>query len=295
MQRAFADAEEQRGFRKRLEAMLREGEPEAALTLVRQGLQAIADNGLPIVDIALAADPHALTLKGWDAVAATIAGEEAGGNAITALSIDFRWPGHVGFEPDAAGHLAPYVETNYFADLTEIAFSTASRANILAGYSAYGSKWQGCFAEIDNAIAVEGLSALYGAVTAAAGTGDGDDVEGDAYLLAACNSAIVLHLAVRHAIAEGALPRPMAVLVGSNEDFPFFDAPVVSVEEARTLMPEHPAPPHAATPLSPAPNTTQDGVSGRALRSRLETTGGETDPPNDPPAAKGFFGRLFGR
>jgi len=42
MQRAFADAKEQRGLCKRLEAMLREGEPEAALALVRQGLQAIA-------------------------------------------------------------------------------------------------------------------------------------------------------------------------------------------------------------------------------------------------------------
>ncbi len=295
MQRAFADAEEQSGFRKRLEAMLREGEAEAALALVRQGLRAIADNGLPIVDIALGADPHALTLNGWDAVAATIAGEDAGGNAIAALGIDFSWPGHVGLEPDAAGHLAPHIETNYFADLAEIAFSAASREDILAGYSAYGSAWQGCFAVIDNAIAVEGLSALYGAVTTAARDRDSDTAAGDAYLLAACTSAILLHLAVRSAIAAGALPKPMAVLVGSNEDFPFFDAPVVSAEEARALMPDRPATPPAPTPPAQAPITTQDGVSGRALRSRLETTGGETDPPSDPPATKGFFGRLFGR
>lgn len=290
MQRAFADDTERRAFAKRLEAMLREGEPEAALALVRHGLQAIADNGLPIVDIALAADPHALTLRGWDAVAATIARDEAGGNAITALGIDFSWPGHVGLEPDAAGHLAPYIETNYYADLTAIAFSAASRADILAGYSAHGSAWQGCFAEIDNAIEVEGLAALYGAVTAAAGNHESDDAAGDAYLLAACTSAILLHLAVRHAIAEGALPRPLAVLVGSNEDFPFFDAPVVSVDEACALMPA----PAATLPAAP-PITTQDGVSGRALRSRFETSNGETDPPSEPPAQKGFFGRLFGR
>lgn len=288
MQRAFADAEEQNGFRKRLEAMLREGEPEAALALVRQGLQAIADNGLPIVDIALAADPQALTLKGWDAVAATIAREDARGKPITALGIDFSCHGDV--PPDAAGHLAPYIETNYFADLTEIAFSTASREDILAGYSGSGTEWQGRFEEIDNAIEVEGLSPLYGAVTMAARDRDSDTAAGDAHLLAACTSAILLHLAVRSAIVAGALPRPMAVLVGSNEDFPFFDAPVVSVDEARALMP---AP--AATPPAPAPITQQDGVSGRALRSRLETSDGETDPPSDPPAAKGFFGRLFGR
>ncbi len=260
MQRAFADAEEQRGFRKRLEAMLREGEGDAALALVRQGLQAIAGNGLRIVDLALAADPHALALKGWDAVAATIARMEASGNAITALGIDFSWPGHVGLSPDADGNLAPYLETSYYADLTEIAFSIASQADILAGYSAYGSAWQGCFAEIDNAVEVEGLSALYGAIVAAAKDRDRDDAAGDAHLLAACISAILLHLAVRSAIAEGALPRPMAVLVGSNEDFPFFDAPVVSAGEARALMP---------------------GPDGLA------------EPPA--PAAKGFFGRLFGR
>ncbi len=293
MQRAFADDTERRAFAKRLEAMLREGEPEAALALVRQGLQAIADNGLPIVDVALAADPDAFAITGWDAAAATIAGEDARGKTITALGIDFSSHGDV--PPDAAGHLAPYIETNYFDDLTEIAFSAASREDILAGYSSYGSHWQGCFAEIDNAIAVEGLSALYGAVTMAARDRDSETAAGDAYLLAACTSAILLHLAVRSAIAAGALPRPMAVLVGSNEDFPFFDAPVVSVDEAHALMPDRPETPPAETPPAPPPITTQDAVSGRALRSRLESNSGETDPPIDPPAAKGFFRRLFGR
>ena len=288
MQRAFADDTERRAFAERLEAMLREGEPEAALNLVHQGLQAIADNGLPIVDIALATDPHALVLTGWDAVAATIARKDASGKAITALGIDFSCHGDV--PPDAAGNLAPYIETNYFADQTEIAFSTASREDILAGYSGSGTEWQGCFAEIDNAIEVDGLSALYGAVTAAAVNHENDDAAGDAYLLAACTSAILLHLAVRNAITGGALSRPMAVLVGSNEDFPFFDAPVVSVGEAHALMPDRPE-----TPPAPPPITTQDGVSGRALRSRLETSSSESDPPSDPPAAKGLFGRLFGR
>ncbi len=288
MQRAFADDTERRAFAQRLEAMLRNGEPEAALTLVRQGLEAIADNGLPIVDIALATDPDALLLKGWDAVADTIAREEARGKTITALGIDLSC--HGDFPPDAAGHLAPYIETNYFADLTEIAFSTASREDILAGYSGSGSEWQGRFEDIDNAIEVEGLSALNGAVEMAVRDRGSDTAAGDAHLLAACTNAILFNLAVSRAIAAGALPRPLAVLVGSNEDFPFFDAPVVSVDEARALMPDRPA-----TPPAPAPVTPPDSVSGRALRSRLEATGGETDPPSDPPASKGFFGRLFGR
>ena len=100
-------------------------------------------------------------------------------------------------------------------------------------------------------------------MTAAAGNDESNDAADDACLLAACTSAILLHLEVRHATAQGALTRPMAVLVGSNEDFAFFDAPVVSAGEARALMPEPDA-------LAQPPN-----------------------PP--PPAEKGFLGRWFGR
>lgn len=290
MQRAFADDTERRNFAQRLEAMLREGEPEAALALVRQGLEAIADNGLPIVDIALATDPDALVLTGWDEVRQAIAREDARGKPITALGIDFSWPGHIGLQPDANGHMAPHIETNLYADLSDVAFSAASRAEMLEGYSGFGSKWQGCFVDIDDLIGIEGLSALYGPVADEAGNRDSDDAAGDAYVLAACTSAILLHIAVKRAIVAGALPRPMAVLVGSNEDFPFFDAPVVSVDEARALMPDRPA-----TPPAPPSTTTQDGVSGRALRSRLGTSDDETDPPDDPRPTKGFFGKLFGR
>jgi hypothetical protein len=48
LQRAFADAEEQRGLCKRLEAMLREGQPDAALALVRQGCFAEIDNAIEV-------------------------------------------------------------------------------------------------------------------------------------------------------------------------------------------------------------------------------------------------------
>lgn len=290
MQRAFADDTERRAFTQRLEAMLREGEPEAALALVRQGLEAIADNGLPIVNIALATDPDALVLTGWDDVRQAIAREDARGKAITALGIDFSWPGHVGLQPDANGHMAPHIETNLYADLSDLAFSAARRADILEGYSGSGSTWQGRFVDIDDLIGIEGLSALYGPVADEAGNRDSDDAAGDAYVLAACTSAILLHIAVKRAIVAGALPRPMAVLVGSNEDFPFFDAPVVSVDEARALMPDRPAPPPAPPSIA-----AQDGVSGRALRSRLESSDEATDPAEDPPAQKGFFGKLFGR
>lgn len=277
MQRAFADRQEQDGFCLRLEAMLRRAEPEAALALVRQGLEAIADQGLPIVDIALATHPKALALNGWDAVAATIAREEAAsGNPITALGIDFSAACHVGLEPDENGAAAPHLETNYYDDLSNMIFSTASREDILAGYSDSGSEWAGCFAEIDNALHVEGLSALYGAVLGAEGDRDGDDLAGDAYVLASSASAILLHLAVKRHIAQHGLPKPMAVLVGSNEDYPFFDAPVVSLGEARALMP--PAPEPRWEPETPA----EFAPDWHAEPAWEEPAGWETDPLPEP-------------
>lgn len=293
MQRAFADRDEQRGFCRKLEQMLQQGEADAALALVRQGLEALADNGLPIVAVALATQPEALVLTGWDDVAATIAREEAQGQVISALGIDFSWPGHVGLEPDSEGLMAPYLETSYYADLSDMAFSTASRAEILAGYSGYGSCWQGNFSDIDNAIEVQGMSALYGAV-AGSDDRDRDNTAGDAYLLAACASAILLHLAVKRHIETSGLPKPMAVLVGSNEDFPFFDAPVASIDEARALMPAPVAPAPAPQAMAPIPDA-GESLTGTALRSRIaQTASPEADTPVAPPA-KGLLARLFGR
>jgi hypothetical protein len=158
---------EQHAFRKELEALLRCGEADAALASVRERMAALAGAGLPIIDLALRADPETVSLKGWDKLDDTIASEEKSGKTITAIGIDFSWPGHVDLKPDSNGSMPPDIETNYYTDQPDVRFSQATRAEILAGYSNYGSCWQGCFAEIDNAIEVEGMSALYGAVTAA--------------------------------------------------------------------------------------------------------------------------------
>jgi hypothetical protein len=274
MQRAFADASEQRDLCRRLEAMLRDGEAPAALALVRQGLEALADQELAIVDIALATRPEALAISGWDKVAATLAREEAGGKRITMIGIDLTGSCREGIIPAVGDEVPPYLETSYFEDVPEIAFSTASRAQIRAAYADYGAPWAGCFAEIDGAVEIAGLSRLYSAVVnaKAAGHRDREDAEGDAYVLASCAAAILLHLAVRQHIAAHGLPRPMAFLVGSNEDFPYFDAPVVSVDEARALMPSGAQPEPEPEPMpTPAP----------------------TGAPA--PASRSLFGRLFGR
>jgi hypothetical protein len=75
------------------------------------------------------------------------------------------------------------------------------------------------------------MEALYGAVQQAGRSRGGDNAEGDAHALAAAIAAILLHLAVKRTIEQRGLPRRLAVIVGSNEDYPFFDAPVVTYDE----------------------------------------------------------------
>jgi hypothetical protein len=51
--------------------------------------------------------------------------------------------------------------------------------------------------------------------------------------LGACYLAVLLHQAVEDAIDRGGLPRPLCVLAGTGNAYPYFDAPVVSAPECR--------------------------------------------------------------
>ena len=107
------------------------------------------------------------------------------GKPITALGIDLSWPGHTGIAPGADGKLAPHIETNYYSDLSTLAFSAADRPSVLSGYSTYGSEWQGAFLDLDSLISADGLEELYGAVQVASKDAGQDDANGDAHALAA--------------------------------------------------------------------------------------------------------------
>lgn len=243
MRRTFANHDEQRAFRDELEQMLRRGEPDAALAKVRRALEPVAAAGSHLARLALTLNPRDVRLVGWE----WFLSERFAGSDVTAIGIEFSWPGH--FSPrttDADGNLEPVLETNYYEDMDIVHFSTASREQILAGYSGCHSEWQGNFSDIEVNLEVKGMERLYGAIWSARRPGDSDDAAGDAYVLAACASAIVLHLAVRNAVRTRGLGKPLAVLVGSNEDFPFFDAPVMSIDEARPFVhPPMPEPPRS--------------------------------------------------
>lgn len=237
MHRAFANRSEQVAFRRELEDMLRRGEPDAALERVRLALAPLAASGDRLAGLAIALDPETIEMRDWDDLGRQIDMHTPEGRPITAISIDLEWPGHYDGKPDADGKLEPALLTNYYSDLDEVCFSRATRADFQAGYKDWRPAWYGEFEEVEIWVAVRGLAALYGAIQSAARQGDSDDAAGDVFVLASCATAIILHLAVRRAIIMRGLPKPIAVLVGSNEDFPFFDAPVVSVDEAAPFVP----------------------------------------------------------
>lgn len=218
-------------FLKELEGLMRSGEPEMALEQARTRLAGVGGGNRGLIKLAVKTDFHDIVLKGWHELGARLEEVDKAGEPVTAIGIDFSWPGHTGSKPNPLGKLAPNIETNYYADLSTLAFSAADRPALLSGYSTYGSEWQGAFLDLDSLISVDGLEELYGAVQLASKDAGKDDADGDAHALAAAIAAILLHLAVRHTIEQRGLPRKLAVLVGSNEDYPYFDAPVVTYGE----------------------------------------------------------------
>lgn len=64
MQRAFANRDEQRAFSDELENMLRQGEPDAALTQVRRALEPFASAGTRLASLTLTLDPLNVELRG---------------------------------------------------------------------------------------------------------------------------------------------------------------------------------------------------------------------------------------
>ena len=116
------------------------------------------------------------------------------------------------------------IETNYFADLPDLAFSKAGRDELAKAKTSYGgARWKSEFVEVETLIEIKGMEALYGAVhTNVRGPKD-ESAEADAYALCACCCAILFYQTVRQTVRAQGLPRPLTILVGSNEEFPHFD------------------------------------------------------------------------
>jgi len=242
---AAIDGKPEVEFRSEIENLLRVGRPNEALSRLR-GLLAPLCNLIRILpERFLTISPVDIELVGWDRLAANIAALSKPGQPITALGIDFSWPGHFNRRPDSEGSLEPAIETNYYSD-SAWPFSTANREELLAGCADYACEWAGCFDDIDDTLSATGMGDLYGAVfllgerTRSEFSSD-EEIQG--YVLGACLLATILHLAVRDHAVRNPLPRPLALIVGSNEDYPHFNVPVfASTESPWCPCPEMPMP-----------------------------------------------------
>jgi hypothetical protein len=182
----------------------------------------------------LTVEPQDLILKGWDTLSDAAARHDRAGRPVNAVSIAFGWPGEDLPEPDTLGHLPPCIETGYFND-DSFPFSQSSREDLLDGYSFDGCTWSGDPVATDNAIGVDGIDDLNGALAALEaqllGSDEPDEEDLRAGSLGACLLSALLIQAVTQKIEREGLPRPLCVTAGSNGVYPYFDAPVAGMSE----------------------------------------------------------------
>jgi hypothetical protein len=211
-----------REFCSEIEVLLRVGKADEAAGRLKTLLTGFCGSGHPLPARFLTVHPRDLDLVGWRDLTGRVKECEQNGKTISAIEIDFSSPSHFAVSPDQNGHLNPCIETMFFCD--DIwPFSTSDRAGLLAGYSQSGSEWQGNFEDIDNTISIEGIADLYGATFLLRHAATTETRQ--ARMLGACYVAVLVHLAIRDFAPRDVLPRPMAVIVGSNEDYPYFSAP----------------------------------------------------------------------
>ncbi|HEX2795306.1 MAG TPA: hypothetical protein VHN58_12850 [Croceicoccus sp.] len=300
--RFFATEDQERAFRDEVEGLLREARAADALAAIDARLAEIADR--PVAAAALAVDADHVRLTGWQQLPRTIAALDAHGQPISAVSIDFARPS------DETDELV--IETSYYCD-DVFPFSTSDRGKIGTSYGRGVVRWRDKHDHRDREIGVSGLDALYDACRAVQ-PGDAEPDDHDAIRLGRMRCAVLLYMAVARAVAEVGLPHALVVLCGSDENYPFFDAPVTTrdeYEEATDAQAEAGDTDEAlftslATLAPVRPNATYrfepetEHLSGRSLRHKLvrelqENANDAGEELQAGQARPSLLGRLFRR
>lgn len=321
----FADGNDVRDFDMQIQNLLRIGRADEAAAILETALGELGASGHPVAQLCVACPVAAVKIIGWDALAARIAELDTADAPITGLGIGISAPGHSGPGPDASASPEPHLETSFYHD-GAFPFATADRAALIEGYGPHGAEWLRGLADIDDLLGVQGLGALYGVVRPLVETIDStsepDPLDADAMRLGAAFIAVRLHQAVARASRLHGLPRPLAVIVGSSESYPFYDAPVFTTAEAQDFAPVvlETEPIEAVLPVEEGPSQPETGrddephtdqptdhvatddhrvvqISGASLRQRLGQRQVEEDAVQQPVAAAdgGLLRRLFAR
>ena len=311
----FGNEEELFAFLGDVEALLRRGQPDVAAGILESQLGDLADEGSELAKLCLKVPVSAIRLVGWEHLADTMKKLDRPGRPITALSIDISAPFEMPVLSDKHGNFyEPDLDTVYYSDAM-FPFTATGREAMLETYGESGSAWAGNFENVDAAISVRGLGGIYGEVLLAQKRCRSDEhadaTEQDETALASAFIAVRIHQAIK-ATAEGrGMPRPLTLLVGNNESFPYFDAAVITRAEYDDMLdaegeeddfndemfaPLRVAPmPDDYDPFASMPGDEQ--VSGASLRARLREAAPETEVANDvaPTGFGGFINKLLKR
>lgn len=229
------DGQSEEDFRRAIETDLRHGRDSAAIERIRALLAPHAGPDGILPERFLTVTAQDLTLPGWSFLGDSIARHDRPGRPVTAISIAFGWAGEEPPEPDAQGRLHPHIETGYYNDAA-YPFSQSGRDDLLDGYSLHGCTWAADCEASDNALSLDGIDDLYGALALLeAQLLASDEPDADAIVagsLGACLLSALLFQAVGRQIAADGLPRPLCVTAGSNGVYPYFDAPVAGMPES---------------------------------------------------------------
>lgn len=311
----FGNEDELFAFLGDVEALLRRGQPDVAAGILESQLGDLADEGSELAKLCLKVPVSAIRLVGWEQLADKMKKLDRPGRPISALSIDVSAPFEMPVLSDKHGNFyEPDLDTVFYSDAM-FPFSTASREAMLDSYSDSGAPWSGQFENVDATISVRGLGGIYGEVLLAqkrCRTDDHSDArEQDETALASAFIAVRLHQAIKSTAEGRGLPRPITLMVGNNESFPYYDAAVVTRLEYEDMLDaegeEDEFDDEMFAPLRVAPIMDdydpfasipgEDQMSGASLRRRLREAAPEPEVANDvaPSGFGGFINKLLKR
>ncbi|WP_207078872.1 hypothetical protein [Novosphingobium sp. KA1] len=215
-------------FRLAIESMLRAGDADQAARALKAELGYLCGEGQPLPARFRFIAASELEVTGWDRLIERIGELDSPGDPITAIGIDV-----CGMQAGFGGAPTLAFETTYYTDQAW-GFSHADRDGLCAGYTGTTNAWQGAFEDLDDTLRVAGLDDLNAVIAALENhcrSGSATPEEQRGFVVGACYLAVLVHQAVRDKVTAEGLPRAMAVLVGSNEAYPWFEAPAASARD----------------------------------------------------------------
>ena len=230
-------------FRLSIEDMLRLNQVDAAIERLRALLESSGCVG-PVLPVRFLEVTSAdLEFGGWHRLPDRLLDHDRPNFPITAIGVTLADARQLGGPGPDGGRLSPFIKTFYFSD-EAYPFTEATRDDLLDGYSRDGFELQGDYRATDATLSVKGIDDLYGAIIELESrlfdSPDPSEDEIRAGAIGSCFLAALIHQALRDAIRQKGLPRPLCVFAACDGVYPFFDAPVAGSDEC-SVAPAAPA------------------------------------------------------